>query len=526
MPEVEINDLGLVGEVRDTPIYMLPPEAFNIALNMGVRNGGLERLLGWEQVFGTPGVAPHFAMPIRTASATLWLYVSLTKAYGYDGTTHTDITRTAGGDYTATATEQWNGTLLGGIPLVNNGIDVPQVWLTISLATPLTALANWPATLRAKVIRAFGPYLIAIGVSKSGTSLPHLVKWSHAADPGTVPTTWDETDATADAGETDLPDVHSGALVEMLPLGNTMYLFKENSTWKMKYIGGRFIFDFGQSAWLPTTGILAARCVTITNDGTRQVWATQDDILWHDGNRVKSILDQRQKARLFNEIDTTNYGTSFMFDNPSQSEIYFCYPGPGMSQPDRALLLKYGQSDNWVVTSVDGITFRNGVSGQIQTPNTELWSDGVDTWDDDTGPWSQIERRKVILCAPASMKFFKLDNSPHRDGLDFTGTLQRLGLAVLGKKRNGEWIVDFNRWKQIDGIWPKVTGGQITIRMGSQQLVDGPVTWNPTVLYTPNSDIVAYPGPVSGRAVAIEMSGQSGWRVDGYKMDVLDLGSF
>lgn len=525
MPEVDINDLGSIGAVRDTPAYMIPPEGFNIALNMAVRTGGLERLLGWEQVFGTPGVAPHFAMPVRTASATLWLYVSLTKAYGYDGTTHTDITRLAG-DYTASATEQWNGTLLGGIPIVNNGVDVPQAWLTPALATKLTNLANWPATLRAKVVRAFGPFLVAIGISKSGTSLPHMVKWSHPADPGSVPSSWDETDATKDAGETDLADVQSGALTEMLPLGSTMYLFKENSTWKMRFVGGRFIFDFGQSAWLPTTGILAARCVAITNDGTRQVWASQDDILWHDGNRVKSILDQRQKVRLFNEIDTTNYGTSFMFDNPTQSEMYFCYPGSGQTQPDRALLMKYNQGDSWVVTEVDGITFRNAVSGQIQSPSDELWSDGNDIWDDDTGPWSQIERRRVVLCNPTATKFYKLDSGSNRDGTAFTGTLQRLGLAVLGKKRNGEWIVDFNRKKMIDGMWPKVTGAPISIRMGSQDLVDGPVTWNAAVTYTPQTDIVAYPGPVSGRAVALEWSGNGSWRIDGYKMDVMDLGMF
>lgn len=528
MAEVDINDLGLIGAVRDTPGYMLPPEAFTTALNMCIRNGGIERLLGWAQIFGTPPVAPHFAMPVRTPAATFWLYVSLAKAYTFDGTNHVNITRQTTGvdvDYTASATEQWNGTLLGGVPIVNNGVDIPQFWATISGGTKLQNLTNWPTTLRAKVLRQFGPFLVASGIAKSGTQLPHTVKWSHPADPGSIPVSWDETDPTKDAGETDLPDVNSGLLTEMLQLSDTMYHFKENSVWKQRFIGGRDIFDFGKGAWLTTTGILAPRCVAITNDGSRQVWASQDDILWHDGNQVKSVLDARQRLRLLNEIDTATYGTSFMFDNPQQSEMYFCYPGSGQAQPDRALLMKYGK-DPWVVTEVDGITFRNAASGQLQSPNEELWSDGTDTWADDTGPWSEIQRRRLVLCAPASTKFLNLDSGPTRDTVVFTGLLQRLGLAVLGKKRTGEWIVDFNRKKMVDDMWPKIQGNPVSIRLGYQDLVDGPVTWNAAVLYTPGTDIVAYAGPVSGRCIAIEFSAAASWRIDGYKMYVADLGPF
>src|SRR5882762_6785149 len=68
---LEVNDLGTIGAVRDTPAYMLPPEAFSTALNMHVVNGGLERLQGWEQVFGnlvagntaTTKVLMHFDGP-------------------------------------------------------------------------------------------------------------------------------------------------------------------------------------------------------------------------------------------------------------------------------------------------------------------------------------------------------------------------------------------------------------------------------------------------------------------------------
>src|SRR6478735_4718714 len=111
---VDINDLATVGQVNDRPPYMLPPEAWTLAENIRYTKDGVEVLAGWASVFGTPGVAPHFAMPVKSTSQTYWLYTSLTKGYVYDGSTHTNITRqTAGVDvnYTANDTANWNGVV-------------------------------------------------------------------------------------------------------------------------------------------------------------------------------------------------------------------------------------------------------------------------------------------------------------------------------------------------------------------------------------------------------------------------------
>lgn len=525
MIPIEINDLGSIGAVRDTPPYMLPPEAFTQAINMRSVDGGLEALLGWTQVFGTPGVAPHFIVPIQTSSTTFWLYVSLTKAYGYDGTTHTEVTRAAG-DYTATDTHQWNGTLLGGVPILNNGIDVPQAWLTPALATDLVNLTNWPATLRAKIVRAFGPFLMAFNVTKSGTNYPHMCKWSHPADPGSVPSSWDETDQTKDTGEKDLPDVDSGLIVDALPLADTMYVYKETSVWKVRFIGGRLIFDFGQSAWLPTTGCLAARCVAITGDGTKHVFATQDDIVWHDGNRVRSILNERQRSRLFNEIDTVNYVNSFMFCNPQYKEMWFCYPSSGATHPDKALIMNYGRGSDapWPITEADGITFRHAATGPIEGAADEDWEANENEWEVDDGPWSTLERRRTVVAGTDATKFYLLDSTNQRAGVAFNALLQREGLSVLGKKRNGEWIVDFDARKLADLLWPKIQGGPVNIRLGSQELVDGPISWGTAVEFNPSTLSYVNAGPKEGRALAIEIESDNNWRIDGLRMEIENLG--
>lgn len=524
MPLVEFNELAALGLIRDVPAYQLPPEAWSLAENVRFVDEGVERLRGWSSTFGTPPTDPHFTMPVTTPSQTFWPYVSLTKAYVWDGTTHTDITRATGGDYTATKTSDWNGTLLAGIFIANNGIDDPQFWATASTGTKLAKLTNWPANTKAKVIRAFGPYLVAINITKSGNNFPHMVKWSHPADPGSVPVSWDETDPTKDTGEQDLADVESGLLVEALPLQQSMYLYKQGSTWRMTYIGGQQIFKFEK--FLETSGILGPRCVAVTGDGLKHVVATQDDIIVHNGNQATSILDKRQKKALAAAIDTANYGNSFMFCNTLYNEMWFCYPSQGQSVPNRALIWNYKHGERGAITEAD-ITFSWAISGPLEVSSEETWESVTGTWADDTEPWSVLQRRKIVTCYPEGGKFYLLDDGLTKDGAAFQATIQREALSVIGRKRNGEWIEDFELRKFLKGCWPRVYGGPIRFRAGTQDVPNGASSWLPHQTFDPITqqkiDFV-----VSGKGLCVEFSTVDSvhWRLDAYKLDINSMGLF
>jgi hypothetical protein len=525
MPSLDLNDVAAIGVVRDVPGYMLPPEAWTTALNVISKDDGIVCLKGWEQIFGAPGVAPHYALPLTTSSQTFWLYTSLTKGYVYDGATHTDITRSIGGDYTAGETREWNGTLFAGIPILNNGHDVPQYWSSPSVAQRLLDLANWPTTLRATLVRAFGAYLVAINITDSGANYPHLVKWSSsAAGPGQLPTSWDETDPTVDTGEYDLPDVNSGILREALTLGSKLFLYKDQSIWSMRYVGGRSIFAF--DTFSETLGILAPRCVAITGDGKKHVLATQDDIVIHDGSAAPvSILDKRMRRDLFNDIDPTNYVNSFMFSDPENNIILFCYPQAGNQFPNRALVFNY---KNGAITEMDGVNFRNAAVGRVESSDTETWATAAGSWDTETAPWSLSEIRKIVLCNPVASEFHKWSSSYQRDGMDYSQQLQRVGLSMIGKKRSGEWIVNHELIKIIDRIWPKIKGsGPIQIRIGYQMEVDGTVTWTPYFEFDPDT-MVAADLVASGRAMAVEFYSPTAkdWRLDGYRVSLEVDGSY
>lgn len=520
MATIEFDNVAAIGVVQDEPPYQILPEAWSQALNVLPVDNGMIRARGWTQVFGTPGVAPHFALPILSPSQAFWLYTSLTAAYVYDGATHTNITRTVGGAYTAGATRDWNAVLFAGVPIVNNGSDVPQFWGALSTLTKLADMTNWPSTLRAKIIRAVGPYLVALNCTDSAVVYQHLVRWSQSVEnPGALPASWDYGDETIDAGQYDLPDVNAGGIVEGLNLGSKLMIYKEQSTWGMRFIGGRPIFAF--DTFSETAGILAPRCVAITGDGKKHIVATQDDIVVHDGTTgIVSAVNGKMRKAVFGNLDQTNYVNSFMYTDAENDTIYFVYPENGQTNPSRALAINYRTG---ALTEHDGITYRNAAAGRVEASSGATWTTITGTWSGTTALWSQQARRRVVLCCTDSTKFCELHSGTTRDGSAYTAILQREGLAMAGKKRTGEPVVDHEIIKYIDRVWPKiqVSTGYVKVRVGYQMHVDGPVTWGPYTNFDPATQVTV-DASMSGRAVAIEFSttGDLDWRLDGWKLAV------
>jgi hypothetical protein len=291
----------------------------------------------------------------------------------------------------------------------------------------------------------------------------------------------------------------------------------------MRFVGGRAVFGF--DTFSETIGILAPRCVSITGDGKKHVVATQDDIVIHDGNsNPVSILDKKMRKNIFSSIDPTNYINSFMYTDSENSEVIFCYPELGMTNPNKALHFNYKNGTLW---QSDGITFRNAALGNIEGSETELWSDGSDPWETDTGPWTRQTRHKLLLSGTDAGKFYQWNLGYQRDGVNYSGTLQRTSLSMIGKKRTGEWIVNHEIMKFIDRLWPKVQGGPVQVRIGVQQTVNGAVVWSDYITFDPTTMVVA-DFSVSGRAIAIEFFVPSSIasRVDGYRISLTADGEF
>src|SRR5574343_261163 len=197
MPRYPLHDIGKFGLISDIKGHELPPEALYDGRNIRMQDNYVTNFQSYREVGGTKLHSTKKLFYVPFAGEKYWLYANETDVgvWKTSANTHHALTR-ASGDYTMTSNDQWNGFWLNGVWIMNNGVDKPQFWADGNVATKLADLTNWPATWKAKVLRGYKNFALAMDITKSSTRYKSLISWSHPADPGAVPSSWDITDPT------------------------------------------------------------------------------------------------------------------------------------------------------------------------------------------------------------------------------------------------------------------------------------------------------------------------------------------
>jgi len=525
MPRVPISNVGSVGIIKDIPSHLLAPEAWSDGQNVRFQDNKVHKFLGDSLIFDPPTVAPYWAMEAQTASASFWMYTGLDDVYTVETSgTHTKITR-ASGIYTGAATDKWNGGVLAGIPFITNGVDDPQSWSPISASQLLVDLPNWPASTTCKYMRAFKNFLVALHITESGTVLPHRVKWSDAADPGAVPGSWDDTDATKDAGIVDLGDSQAGIIQDAEILRDLLAIYKDNSIWGMQHIGGRFIFRF--FPMFTQTGVLTNRCVKALPNTEQHLVMTGDDIVVHDGQNMDSVIHEKWKRFINNNLDPDNFANSFIVSNPIEDEMWFCFPTIGSTFANLAITIGVRTGVVGVRDLSEAAFIASGVVEQSATADS--WGAAVGPWSTDNVAWGERSffphTPGLLQVDPTNTKLLKLDTTNQNNLSNMTSFVERKGLAVIGSHRNGEPKVDLSKRKLMTRVWVQAEGSPFQVRAGSQQRIDGPVTYEDAVTFTPGTDQYincCSSGPLL--AVRFQSSADVAWQLHSYDVDIQVLG--
>jgi hypothetical protein len=519
MAWVRVPLIGSEGVNKDLSPHELPPTAWTDARNMRFLEGAAQQAFGWTPVYGSTVVVPQHVRFVRNAAGErFWLYAGAAKIYAasISGVTpvHTDLTRSSGGDYTG-GVNAWTSTLLSGIPILNNGQDVPQRW-NLSVSSRMANLENWPATTRCAVMRSYKNFLVALNITKNGTRFPYMVKWSHPADPGAVPVTWDETDATKDAGELDLAS-DTGELVDGLPLRDSFMIYGQRGIWRMDFTGGVAVFRFQKV--FGSSGALNRNCI-VEVDGVHVV-LTRDDVIVHDGQNPRSVLDNVSRRTLFDKIDADNLGACFVTHNPYFREVLVCYPLAGESQPTRALVWNYA---NKTVAFRDIPRAYSADVGEVDSDTGQTFEDQADPFDAYVGTFSggsYLNNAQRLVMADATGKLQLMDGSTLYDGALPAAYVERLGLSF----GSAESI------KCIRSIRPRISGtngAKVRVR------VAGMADHFASPVYSASADFVIGQSVsadvmAAGRYIAIRVEGDSDayqWRLDSMDVDVVPAGKW
>lgn len=516
MAIITVGETGKIGVIKDLSKHEMPINAWTAAQNIRFLDGYAQQAWGEEEVYQTPPDVPQHVFPLAVAGTPYWIYLSATKAYAVtsaSGTaTYTDLTHASPLSGTV---NQWTSALLSGIPVINAGneANVPAAW-DLNLANNFVDLPNWPANTYCKSLRAFKNFLVALNVTKSATNYPFMVKWSHPAQPGSLPPSWDHTDATKDAGEVDLAEGYD-SIIDGLQLRDSFMIYKQDTTWAMSYVGGVSIFGFRK---LFGHGILTRNCVA-EYDGLHFV-VTRSDVILHDGNTAVSVLDKQTRRFLFEDIDPDGIDKVFVVKHPYMNEIYTCYPSLGSTTCNKALVWNYKDK---TVSFRDLPNINHANFGFINNNLSGQWDQDTGTWDSDLTSWQKgdyIPVQASVIMASSDGKLYQLDGSASSaSGNIPPAVLERVGLS-LG---------DPSRIKLIKGIRPIIVGNtgetvKISVGFSDDPFSDPTYTsMTHTIGKTISNDCL-----VSGRYIAwkFESGTASQWRLDSFQVELEQAGAW
>jgi hypothetical protein len=507
---ITIPDLGNGGVIKDQKPHELPLSVVSDALNVRFSSSGAEKISGETAVYTTPLIAPYHLELYANNTYKYVVYAGLDYVY-IDGPGQIDITGTTP---TGGIDDKWTGGTLNGVLVLNNGVDAPMFWGG-NTANNLATLTDWTAGHLCKTLRPWKNYLIAGNVTKGSDVYPHMVKWSAAADPGAIPSSWDETDPTTDAGEQDLSET-TDVIVDSLPLGDANIVYKTASMYAQTYIGGQYIFSFRR---LPgDVGMLASNCGAVTPLG--HVVLSAGDLILHNGQGPQSILTGAMRTWLYSNLDATNYERSFVVANNAKDEVWVCFPGSGSATCNYALIWNW-INKTFTIRELDNVTC--GVSGQLNpTSTSELWSDSGN-WDEETKDWDEsvlpLSQSRLLL-GSTSLALLATDLGSQFTGTNYTSRIERTGLA----------FDDNARVKLIRAVYPRLdgtTGATVYVQVGGAMDAESEYTWSDPVPYTIGTtykvDTFA-----SGRYLAYRLysTDSLSWRCKSIDFDIVPVGGY
>ncbi len=519
--------------VEDIPPAEVPPQFWTTESNFNSRLSYARRVSGLSQFFLNWTDEALNLSNVFSATLNFWTVMGKTTIQVIDQSGNvSDITPAVyvGPILPAEATT----TIINGFPIFNFRQNPPAFWdlNTSNIAAPLT---GWPANTVARSIRTFSNFLFALNLTESGQEFPTKLRWSNAAEPGTIPTEWDAT-ATNNAGDASLADT-AGGIVDAAALRGQFVIYKQHATYLANFVGGSFVFTFRK--FLTTSGIMARNCVTEAMG--QHVVMTDGDVILHDGQNIRSLVDEKLRRFIFLQIDPVNFVNSFVFNYRAAKEVWICFPTQGFIEPNVAVVWDYAH-DQLSIRELSE-TWSHAQSGLVLATTAALdWDGQTQTWDESAGSWNRaqftgaFERVLASVASSVDVGDGVVDANSRLLFVDDTSTL-RDDTAIKGLiRRESLDLGTPEAMKYIRRIWPRIdgsTGTTIRIRVGVQDEPTEGISWSPLQDFRINEDDFLN-FDASGRYISVSFEDDSSpgadpnvpWGIHGFDIEYTFQGDF
>lgn len=571
---ISIGKLDRGGVNKDIPRYDLPPQMFTDVLDVDFDEGGVVPAVDDVGVFaGVVGTPLYLTFVDGNGDSVLPVYLTATHAYVVLSNQHINITRTdsLGGGYQAGSYYKWNGGFFHGYMVWTNGSDVPQAWNPYKPEEPLIDLPNWPSSIRVALIRPFLNFLVGLGYSQQdGGTDAQTVIWSDITDPGTLPANWAIADPASKAGAFSLTS-SSEEIVEAAELNGMLYIYKQTSTWTMRYVGGGFVMNF--TPGFQTRGALGPRCVLpLANE---HFCLDRLGFYIHNGSSYRDLGNEVIHNHFFDTLNPLALYSIFMVHEEAKQRVWVFFPSGTNRYADKVLIWAY-KTNTWTFRSVQQAVCgasaamdSYGSSGVWDQYNEE-WGDDSFSWETDSSIWmtqtawdsipvsvvwddlptrqAQKSVHYASYVDPTTVTFdpntgkstdgvvswYGSSSYPPiwfipKDGRRRQGFLERINFSVMEQDASGGFSVDRTVFKHLTELYPEVNGAPLEVRWGTQVTANGPVTWSDWYLFSPEFDLKLDPN-ITEKFLAISFKGPVGsiskWMLTGYSLTIHNAGRY
>lgn len=485
------------GLARDVPSWEVGPNHYTSGDNFQCRLGFAERVSPFRVAYDPPNAPPLELVNVNVGGTNYWAYVGEDSQHVVDGATHSDVTF-ASGLQTVGFGFMHSLPVLNGVVVHNNSLDAPMYWPGAP-ASPFLVLPDWPVGVSCKRMVAHKYHLFALDLDEPGGVFQNKIKWSDAAEPGTIPDTW-TPGADNEAGDVELAD-SQGRVQTAATLRDSLVIYKRNAVYLADYVGGVSVYNF--RPLFKGVGALTRRAVAVTERG--HIVVTDGDIVLVDGNNVQSIAAARMRNTLFAQLDQENFEELHLVYYRAKREVWINYPDSGSTLCDRALVYNV-DNDAWSERDIP--ESRAAAVGIINdSAPSEAWDDDSGEWDDDISLWNEqfISSAERLMLASTSATEFRLADSSEAAAVN----------AVVAK--HDMTFDEPERLKFVRRAHVRVerSSGSLFVRLGHSMTPNAAITWQTERELVYGEQIVNC--AVLGRYISIEIrsEGTDPWKVTG-----------
>lgn len=450
---LSLDSLGTGGMNADQLNGRAPVE-FDLAVNARPQGAALVGAGGYLTV-GTPPQSFTTLFRGRNPTARINLLAGADHVYEWGGTTWTNRTGTAVAD--AQPAQRWSGGWLTGVVILANqkvvrtfapGLDAT----TLPMAYDAVLANTWESLGHtARVLRPFREYAFAGAPSLAGVRYNTRVMWSKAVEPGQRPTDW-VARATNDAGDVDLADT-PGTIVDMIPLRDSLLIYKTDSIYSCQWTGGNNVFNFRRL----TTGKGIYSRDSVVEYGGRHWCIGLEDIFATDGNSIETLAWGKVKQWWLADRDPVKARNNFAAVDTLAGEVLFFYASTAATGdwPDKALVMNLQTQQFFVRNYALDIRHAHETLKLGTTDTSQVWFLGL-----------------------TAATVYDLEGYPTRNGAAIPSYIERTHLI-------GEPGHD---WTQVDQIKLQLSGANATVKLGTHAAPGAPVVWGTPVTCDPATD--------------------------------------